>query len=132
MNSTHEPNAPLSSVELFPPPASPACSVPNLPEPRAGHSLSLLSGGRLVLCGGFNGKESLASCISWVAGDSSWTHFHNMRCRLDFISKMPLISTQTIAIQYYQHGPILAYSLDSKITPQLCCADWRARPNKSR
>ena len=123
----------LSSVELFPPPATPACSLPDIPFPRYGHSLSILSGGRLVVCGGRDQRNYLASCISWVAGDSSWTHFHNMRCRLDFRSKMPLISNQTMAIQYYQYGPILAYCLDSKITPQLCCADWRAaQPIKSR
>ena len=41
----------LSGIELFPRPTSDACSIPDLPDPAAGHSLSLLSGGRLVVCG---------------------------------------------------------------------------------
>jgi len=64
----------LSSVELFPRPPSDSCSIPPLPQDRSGHSLSLLSGGRLVVCGG----ESYGDCISWVAGNTSWTHFHTM------------------------------------------------------
>ena len=67
----------LSSVELFPP--SDSCFIPVLPQPRSSHSLSLLSGGRLVVCGGYN-NDYLDSCISWVAGNTSWTHFHTMRC----------------------------------------------------
>jgi len=59
----------LSSVELFPP--SDSCSIPDLPQAGNGHSLSLLSGGRLVVCGG-------NSCISWVAGSTSWTHLPTM------------------------------------------------------
>ena len=39
--------------------------------------LLLLSGGRLVVCGGTNGRDS---CISWVAGNTSWTPFHTIRC----------------------------------------------------
>ena len=70
----------LSNVELFPRPPSDSCSIPPLPQPRRGHSLSLLSGGRLVVCGGYDGSDELDSCISWVAGNTSWTHFHNMRC----------------------------------------------------
>ena len=69
----------LSSVELFPP--SDSCSIPELPHGRHSHSLSLLSGGRLVVCGGYNSNgNQLDSCISWVAGNTSWTHFHTMRC----------------------------------------------------
>ena len=68
----------LSSVELFPP--SDTCSIPDLPRPRSHHSLSLLSGGRLVVCGGFFHSPNLYSCISWVAGNTSWTPFHTMRC----------------------------------------------------
>ena len=71
-------NNSLSSVEFFP--ASDACSIPDLPQPRSSHSLSLLSGGRLVVCGGYNGG-SLDSCISWVAGNTSWTPFHTMSVR---------------------------------------------------
>jgi len=65
----------LSSVELFPP--SDGCSIPDLPQPRTGPSLSLLSGGRLVVCGGY-GRSYLDSCIYWVAGNASWTHFTTM------------------------------------------------------
>jgi len=67
----------LSSVELFPRPPSDACSIPDLPQPREDHSLSLLSGGRLVVCGGGDGSY-LDSCIYWVAGNTSWTPFHTM------------------------------------------------------
>ena len=69
----------LSSVELFPP--SDTCSIPELPHGRSYHSLSLLSGGRLVVCGGLDSSyDDLNSCISWVSGNTSWTHFHTMRC----------------------------------------------------
>ena len=75
----------LSSVELFPP--SNSCSIPDLPQPRDGHSLSVMSGGRhgaawLVVCGGFSGSSYLDSCISWVAGNESWTPLYTMRCIL--------------------------------------------------
>jgi len=66
----------LSSVELFPP--SDACSIPDLPTPRVGPSLSLLSGGRLVVCGGRDRSGNLDSCSTWVAGNTSWTLFHTM------------------------------------------------------
>ena len=70
-----------SDIELFPrPPASDTCSVPDLPHPRIGHSLSLLSGGRLVVCGGASGTDDcLRSCISWVEGNTKWTSFNNIR-----------------------------------------------------
>ena len=69
----------LSSVEIFPP--SNSCTIPDLPQPRQVHSLSLLSGGRLVVCGG-SGEDGndLDSCISWVAGNDSWTPLYKMRC----------------------------------------------------
>ena len=67
----------LSSVEIFPP--SDTCSIPDLPQARSLHSLSLLSGGRLVVCGGKDNND-LDSCISWVAGNASWTPFYKMRC----------------------------------------------------
>ena len=71
----------LYSVEIFPRPPSNSCTIPDLPQPRGYHSLSLLSGGRLVVCGG-SGKDGndLDSCISWVAGNDSWTPLYNMRC----------------------------------------------------
>ena len=73
--------APLSSVELFPRPSSDACAIPDLPQPRQGHSVSLLSGGRLVVCGGVDRDGNrLRSCIYWAAGNNSWTHFFDTRC----------------------------------------------------
>ena len=70
----------LSSVELFPRPLSDACVVPDLPQGRSGHSVSLLPGGRLVVCGGESRGGWMDSCISWVAGNSNWTTFYTMRC----------------------------------------------------
>ena len=71
----------LSNVEVFPPPPSGSCSIPELPEPRKGHSLSLLTDGRLVVCGGqpATSFNTFDSCISWIAGNSSWTLLHKMR-----------------------------------------------------
>ena len=77
----------LSSTELFPRPPSDTCSIPDLPQARDGHSLSLLSGGRLVVCGGYDGGSfpdgqvsTFDSCISWVAGNTSWTPLYTLRC----------------------------------------------------
>ena len=76
----------FSSIEVFPPSA--ACSIPPLPQPRGGHSLSPLSEGRLVICGGFNSmtlanhiitQTPLNSCIFWVAGNTNWALLYNMR-----------------------------------------------------
>ena len=64
----------LASVEIFPPTSSSDCSIPDLPATRHYHSLSLLSGGRLVVCGG-----TTSNCISWVAGNTTWTIFGTMR-----------------------------------------------------
>ena len=54
----------LKSVDLFPLPAcsinSAICAIPDLPKPRLDHSLSLLPGGRLVVCGGRNFHYYLA------------------------------------------------------------------------
>ena len=66
---------PLASVEIFPPPSSSGCSIPDLPGTRYHHSISLLSGERLVVCGG-----TTSNCISWVAGNTTWTIFGTMRC----------------------------------------------------
>ena len=71
-------NRKLSSVEIFPQPSSDTCSIPDLPTPRTGHSLSLLSGGRLVVCGGESAPES-RSCIVWARGSTDWTHLHSLR-----------------------------------------------------
>ena len=68
----------LSTVELFPPPPSDDCRIPELPHPRYGHTLSFLSGGRLVVCGGYF-LDYLDSCLSWAAGNASWTQFYTMR-----------------------------------------------------
>merc|ERR1711971_1030857 len=76
----------LSSVELFPRPSSPACSIPDLPQPRYGNSLSLLSGGRLVVCGAYKDSSNsiLDSCITWGAGNASWTPLYNMSVARNF------------------------------------------------
>ena len=75
-----------SSIELFPRPPSKDCYIPNIvsdkPEAqlrRERHSLSLMRGGVLVICGGWDDHVSLDSCVSWVAGNSSWTHLFTMR-----------------------------------------------------
>ena len=88
----------LKSVDLFPLPAcsinSAICAIPDLPKPRLDHSLSLLPGGRLVVCGGrdfdyYLGQFfTLNTCISWAAGESTWTELYTMRC----ISKTMYIS----------------------------------------
>ena len=67
----------LFSVEIFPPPND-TCSVPSLPGPRSHHSLSLLSGGRLAVCGGEPTNEA-KSCIVWTHGSTNWTHLHTTR-----------------------------------------------------
>ena len=45
-----ENSTPVSSVELFP--SFHTCQIPDLPQARVDHSASLLSGGRIVVCGG--------------------------------------------------------------------------------
>ena len=72
----------VSSVELVPRPPSDTCSIPDLPQPRWGHSLSLLPGGRLVVCGGRDSTllYYFDACISWVAGNTSWTPKYTLRC----------------------------------------------------
>ena len=106
----------LSSVELFPRPPSSGCSVPDLPRPRSSHSLSLLSGGRLVVCGGYDGS-SLNSCISWVVDNTTWTPFHNMRC-LNHIF-------HTNQNPNSQHSEISSHSVDAALSPQHHHPAWR-------
>ena len=106
----------LSRVELFPLPSSDACFIPDLPKPRKSHSLSLLSGGRLVVCGGWNGG-TLDSCISWVAGNPSWTHYHSMRCPPIMPHKIIFIKTQC--------AKIWSHSLDAALSSRLHCASGR-------
>ena len=130
----------LSSVELFPRPPSDSCSIPPLPQPRASHSLSLLSGGRLVVCGGYDGSDELDSCISWVAGNTSWTPLYTMRC-LPIIMDKPssllfgfvshsvfsMCQTQKIIICHNHHlyqtqtqrGESWSHGLDATFSSQL-------------
>ena len=113
----------ISSIELFPP--SDACTIPPLPQPRGGHSLSLLSGGRLVVCGGFDQmklvntfvlRPALNTCISWVAGNTSWTLLYNMRC-------LPTMPQKHISIP--QWGENLSHGLGAAISSWLyCVARW--------
>ena len=86
---TNNGNNYLSSVELFPSPSSDACSIPDLPQTRIGHSLSLLSGGRLVVCGGNN--EDRNTCIYWVEGKTDWALFGTMRFNPKIPSKMEAV-----------------------------------------
>ena len=110
----------LSSVELFPRPPSDACSIPDLPQGRRGHSLSLLSGGRLVVCGGHNGPSFFDSCIYWVAGNTSWTHFTTMRCLLIILtSHNHLHQTQS------QCGERISHGVDAAFSSRLHCAARR-------
>lgn len=69
----------LNSVELFP--RVDSCSIPDLPEGRGSHTISLLSGGRLVVCGGRNDARTAVghSCISWVEGNITWTNIFTTR-----------------------------------------------------
>ena len=72
----------MSSAELFPRPLpGHPCSIPDLPDRRSDHTLSLISGERLVVCGGFDESLSiLDSCLSWVDGNTSWTPLYTVRC----------------------------------------------------
>ena len=71
----------LASVEVIPHPSSSSCTIPNLPQPRRYHSISLLSGGRIVVCGGRIGSTNYNSnsCISWANGNDSWVPLYTMR-----------------------------------------------------
>ena len=72
----------MSNVELFPRPLpGHPCSIPDLPDRRSDHTLSLISGERLVVCGGYDESLNiLDSCLSWVDGNTSWTPLYTMRC----------------------------------------------------
>ena len=120
----------LPSVELFPRPPSGTCFIPDLPQARHGHSLSLLSGGRLVVCGGYSGVH-LDSCISWVAGYTSWTPLHTMRCLIPImlhnhfhnhrstLSVPIMLHNQFILITQSQHGENLSHGLDAALSSRL-------------
>ena len=84
----------FSGVELFPYPSFSCSLSADLPEDRYDHSLSLLSEGRIVVCGGSDseygyddkkmvgydhGDNILDSCISRTA-NTSWTPLYTMRC----------------------------------------------------
>ena len=104
----------FTSVELFP--LSHTCSIPDLPQVRDSHSLSLLSGGRLVVCGGKNHSwDAFDSCISWVEGNTNWTSLFNMRCPPKFF----FFKTQ------YQCGEIWSHSMDSALSSRSDCAAGR-------
>ena len=93
----------LSSTETFPPLTSATCAVPKLSQTQARTSptLSLLSNGRLVVCGGRKGSLYLKSCISWIAPEKSWTHIFTMR----FLPIIIIMCTLWIGGFYY--WPIL-------------------------
>ena len=56
------------------------CDTPRLPDERAGYSVSVLSGKKLVVCGGNLGNGlKLTSCLSWAKGEDSWTEIYKMR-----------------------------------------------------
>ena len=98
----------LSSVEIIPPPPNDTCSIPDLLGPLSHHRLSLLPGGRLVVCGG---RPSSQSCIVWMRGSTSWTHLHTIRSSY-YISHTNKELNQ-------QHGKECPCGLDSNISSQL-------------
>ena len=108
----------LSSVEIFPPPSSDTCSVPELPRPRSHHSLSLQSGGRLVVCGGWPISEA-RSCIVWTHGSTSWTHLYNTRSSYHIFYAIKELTQQD--------GKETACGVDSTISSRLHRAARRRR-----
>ena len=101
----------LKSVDLFPLPAcsinSAICAIPDLPKPRLDHSLSLLPGGRLVVCGGrdfdyYLGQFfTLNTCITWAAGESTWTELYTMRCKLCIIAILSYDNVRRVARSFH-------------------------------
>ena len=74
----------FTSIELFPRPPSNDFHIPNKPEAqlrRERHSLSLMHGGVLVICGGYDDQDPFDNCISWNTGNSSWAEIFKMRYR---------------------------------------------------
>ena len=117
----------IGSTEIFPPPSSDGCTIPDLPERRAGLTLSLLSSwGTLVVCGGSSfyqpgGRIDYDSCLTWAEGSTSWTHWGTMRC--------PLILPNTLAIIHWfvDHQDIgTRLGHPPHLLIQLCCwVGWR-------
>ena len=108
----------LSSVEIFPSPSTDTCSVPDLPGPRDLHSLSLLSGGRLVVCGG-DPSPAEKTCIAWTEGSTSWTHLYTTRSSYHIFHANKELT--------FQRGKETPCGLESTITSQLHRAAWRLR-----
>ena len=106
----------LSSIEIFPPPSFDTCFIPDLPRHRSSHSLSLLAGGRLVVCGGYP-RSAEKSCIAWTRGSTSWTHLYTTRS-----SYHNLHTNKELTHQHAKEGTC---RLDSNISPQLHRAAWR-------
>ena len=107
----------LKSVEMFPP--KDACSIPPLPQERHGHSLSILPGGRLVVCGGYAGYPDgyFDSCISWVAGNTSWTLLYKMR----WFRK----TSQSHSHHQVRLATCSSHGLDASLSSQLYCTVGR-------
>ena len=105
----------LSSVEVFPPSANKTCSIPDLPAPRHGHTLSLLSGGRFVVCGGHS-PSILRSCIAWTRGSTSWKHLYTARS-----SNYILHTNKQLA---HQHGKANAFGMESTISSRFHSSAW--------
>ena len=108
------------SVELFPRPHSDTCSIPDLPSPRSSHSVSILSNGTLVVCGGedddFNAYDF---CIGWRAGDTSWSRHYNLRCQLPINPRNVFFKIKS------QRGEIGSHGLDAALPSRLDCAAGR-------
>ena len=111
----------LSSVEIFPPPND-TCSVPSLPGPRSHHSLSLLSGGRLAVCGGEPASEE-KSCIVWMRGSTSWTHLHTTRSSYHIFTLIKISHQQCGADCPCGLVPAIPSRLYRAAGRQWCCRD---------
>ena len=101
------------------------CSIPPLPLQRNFHSQSLLSGETMVVCGGRDdGFHDLDSCTSWVAGNTSWTHFYNMRyLTMVFIDAQLNLSPEP-TVDYFQHV-ILSDSQGVILLIKITTTVWR-------